>query len=105
MAFGPETNDWVGGKVTLFKVPTKYNDEPKDGVRIKVDPANYLPLEKRTPPTPAPAAESAGQEYGRRNSILKKRAQRQRDHGPAATLTSPHLLSSHQQREASCTRS
>ena len=54
MAFGPETNDWVGGKVTLFKIPTKYNDEPKDGVRIKVDPANYLPLEKRTPPTPAP---------------------------------------------------
>jgi hypothetical protein len=54
MAFGPENTDWIGGKVTLVKVPTKFDGEAREGVRIKVDPKNYLAQEKRTPPKPAP---------------------------------------------------
>jgi hypothetical protein len=59
LAFGPETSDWIGGKVTLFKVLTKFDGESRDGVRIKVDPANYKLAEKRTTPTPAPLSSSA----------------------------------------------
>ena len=69
MAFGPEYDDWLGGKVTLFKVATKFEGEAKDGVRVRVDPANYMPLEKRTPPTPAPPPKVG---YGRRNSVLRR---------------------------------
>jgi hypothetical protein len=53
VAFGANTDDWIGGKVTAYKIKTKFDDEERDGVRIRVEPHNFLPLEKRTPLPPS----------------------------------------------------
>jgi hypothetical protein len=49
VAFGADTADWVGGKVTVFKVLTKFDGEAREGVRLRVEPHNFEPQEKRTP--------------------------------------------------------
>ena len=49
VAFGADTDDWIGGKVTAYKVKTEFDGEAKDGVRLRVEPHNVKPMEKRTP--------------------------------------------------------
>jgi hypothetical protein len=53
-AFGPETDDWIERPVTLYATKTEFEGKPVDGVRLRVDPANRLPVEQRTIPKPPP---------------------------------------------------
>jgi hypothetical protein len=51
-ARGPETDDWVGVKITLYQTKAEYNGKEVDAIRIRVDQAQHLPLAQRTPPKP-----------------------------------------------------
>jgi hypothetical protein len=53
-AFGPETDGWIGGKVTLYPVETEFDGKKVDGIRIKVDPSNRIPRQKWPAPKPPP---------------------------------------------------
>lgn len=58
-AFGPETDGWVGGRVTLYPVETEFDGKKVDGIRIKVDPGNRISRQKWPEPKPTPAPNSA----------------------------------------------
>jgi hypothetical protein len=56
-AFGPETDGWIGGKITLYPVETEYDGKKVDGIRLRVDPANRIPRDKWLKPKPGPTDE------------------------------------------------
>jgi hypothetical protein len=50
---GPETDEWVGKRITLFKTEVQYKDEMVDGIRIK---SKLPPPSARFPGLPNPEA-------------------------------------------------
>ena len=51
-ARGPETDDWIGIKVTLFQTKVEFDGKEVDAVRMRVDQSQHLPHDRRTPPKP-----------------------------------------------------
>jgi hypothetical protein len=51
-AFGPETDGWLGKQVTLYSEKTKFKDKEVDGVRMRIDLNDYVPLTQRPKPKP-----------------------------------------------------
>jgi len=51
-AFGPETDGWIKGKITLYTTETEYEGKKVDGLRVKVDPANCIPRDRWLKPKP-----------------------------------------------------
>ena len=49
---GPETDDWVGVKIKLYQSKVEFDGKEVDGIRIRVDQSEHLPLDQRTRPKP-----------------------------------------------------